>query len=37
VSGAGDALKDSAGAVKDVTKDAAGAVKDAAGAIIHLF
>ncbi len=30
VSGAGDALKDSAGAVKDVTKDAAGAVKDAA-------
>ena len=37
VSGAGDALKDSAGAVKDVTKDAAGAVKDAASAIIHLF
>jgi hypothetical protein len=30
LSGAGDALKDSAGAVKDVTKDAAGAVKDAA-------
>lgn len=30
VSGAGGALKDSAGAVKDVTKDAAGAVKDAA-------
>jgi hypothetical protein len=30
VSGAGDALKSSAGAVKDVTKDAAGAVKDAA-------
>ncbi len=30
VSGAGDALKDSAGAVKDVTKDAAGAVKDVA-------
>jgi len=30
ISGAGEALKDSAGAVKDVTKDAAGAVKDAA-------
>ena len=46
VSGAGDALKDSAGAVKDAAKDAAGAVKDvandaagagAAGAIIDLF
>ena len=30
VSGAGEALKDSDGAVKDSTKDAAGAVKDAA-------
>jgi hypothetical protein len=37
LSGAGDALKDSAGAVKDVTKDAAGAVKDAASAIGDLF